>query len=70
VVAVVGTVFILLAAADAVRRRRPTWGFLFLFLFLFSSLAVDGDGGGLGSAPLLRPAFAQHHLLEGHLPRS
>ena len=36
VIPIAGSVFIVLAVADVVRRRRLTWG----FLFLFNSMAV------------------------------
>ena len=36
VIPIAGSIFIVLAIADVVRRRRLTWG----FLFLFSSIAV------------------------------
>ncbi len=62
VVPVIGTVFIMLAAADVVRRRRLTWG----FLFLFNSLAVYWMEtiGDWGQMLLYSPAFVRHHLLD------
>jgi hypothetical protein len=57
-----GSVFIVLAIADAVRRRRLTWG----FLFLFNSLAVYWMEtiGDWGQMLFYSPTFAEHHLLE------
>jgi hypothetical protein len=62
VIPVAGSVFIALAVADAIRRRRLTWG----FLFLFNSLAVYWMEtlGDWGQMLFYSPAFAQHHLLE------
>ncbi|RAV03999.1 hypothetical protein DQP56_01635 [Mycolicibacter senuensis] len=59
---IVGSVFILLAIVDAVRRRRLTWG----FLFLFNSLAVYWMEtiGDWGQMLFYSPAFTEHHLLE------
>jgi energy-coupling factor transporter transmembrane protein EcfT len=62
VIPIAGSVFIILAVADAVRRRRLTWG----FLFLFNSLAVYWMEtiGDWGQMLFYSPAFAEHHLLE------
>ena len=62
VIPIAGSVFIVLAIADAIRRRRLTWG----FLFLFNSLAVYWMEtiGDWGQMLFYSPAFAQHHLLE------
>lgn len=57
-----GSVFIVLAIADVLRRRRLTWG----FLFLVNSMAVYWmeTVGDWGQMLVYSPAFAQHHLLE------
>jgi hypothetical protein len=62
VIPIVGSMFIVLAIADTIRRRRLTWG----FLFLFNSLAVYWMEtlGDWGQMLFYSPAFAQHHLLE------
>lgn len=62
VIPIAGSIFIVLAIADAIRRRRLTWG----FLFLFNSLAVYWmeSVGDWGQMLFYSPAFAQHHLLE------
>jgi Spirocyclase AveC-like len=62
VIPIVGSIFMVLAVADAIRRRRLTWG----FLFLFNSLAVYWMEtiGDWGQMLFYSPAFAQHHLLE------
>jgi hypothetical protein len=62
VIPIGGSVFIVLAAADAIRRRRLTWG----FLFLFNSLAVYWMEtiGDWGQMLFYSPTFAEHHLLE------
>ena len=62
VIPIAGSVFIVLAVADVIRRRRLTWG----FLFLFNSLAVYWMEtiGDWGQMLFYSPAFAQHHLLE------
>nr|WP_318276497.1 hypothetical protein [Mycobacterium eburneum] len=62
VVPVIGGVFIVLAVADVVRRRRLTWG----FLFLFNSVAVYWMEtiGDWGQHLYYSPAFATHHLLD------
>lgn len=62
VIPIVGSVFIVLAVADVVRRRRLTWG----FLFLFNSIAVYWMEtiGDWGQMLFYSPAFAQHHLLD------
>lgn len=62
VIPIVGSVFIVLAIADSVRRRRLTWG----FLFLFNSLAIYWmeSPGDWGQHLMYSPTFAQHHLLE------
>jgi hypothetical protein len=62
VMPVVGSIFIVLAIADVVRRRRLTWG----FLFLFNSLAVYWmeTVGDWGQMLFYSPAFDQHHLLD------
>jgi hypothetical protein len=62
VIPIAGSVFIVLAVADAIRRRRLTWG----FLFLFNSLAVYWmeTMGDWGQMLFYSPAFAEHHLLE------
>jgi hypothetical protein len=62
VIPIGGSIFIVLAAADAIRRRRLTWG----FLFLFNSLAVYWMEtiGDWGQMLFYSPTFAEHHLLE------
>lgn len=62
VIPVVGSIIILLAVADTVRRRRLTWG----FLFLVSSLGVYWMEtiGDWGQQLVYSPAFAEHHLLD------
>ncbi|MET0701613.1 MAG: hypothetical protein ABWY93_18340 [Mycobacterium sp.] len=62
IIPVGGTVAILLVVADAVRRRRLTWG----FLFLFNSVAVYWleTIGDWGQMLFYSPAFADHHLLD------
>ena len=62
VIPIVGSIFIVLAIADVIRRRRLTWG----FLFLFNSLAVYWmeTVGDWGQMLFYSPAFAEHHLLE------
>jgi hypothetical protein len=57
-----GTIFMVLAIADVIRRRRLTWG----FLFLFNSMAVYWMEtiGDWGQMLFYSPAFAEHHLLE------
>jgi len=62
VIPIAGSVFIVLAIADVVRRRRLTWG----FLFLFNSMAVYWmeTAGDWGQMLFYSPAFAEHHLLE------
>lgn len=62
VIPIAGSVFIVLAIADVVRRRRFTWG----FLFLFNSMAVYWMEtiGDWGQMLVYSPAFAQHHLLD------
>ncbi|MBE1551921.1 hypothetical protein GGC64_006008 [Mycobacterium sp. OAS707] len=62
VIPIAGSVFILLAIADVVRRRRMTWG----FLFLFNSMAVYWmeTAGDWGQMLFYSPAFAEHHLLD------
>lgn len=62
VVPILGSVFIVLAVTDVVRRRRLTWG----FLFLFNSLAVYWMEtiGDWGQHLFYSPAFAAHHLLD------
>ncbi|BBU21144.1 hypothetical protein [Mycobacterium xenopi] len=62
VIPFVGSVFILLAIADVIRRRRLTWG----FLFLFNSMAVYWmeTVGDWGQMLFYSPAFARHHLLD------
>jgi hypothetical protein len=62
VIPIAGSVFIVLAIADVIRRRRLTWG----FLFLFNSLAVYWmeTVGDWGQMLFYSPAFAEHHLLE------
>ncbi len=62
VIPIAGTVFIVLAIADVVRRRRLTWG----FLFLFNSMAVYWmeTVGDWGQMLFYSPAFAEHHLLD------
>ncbi|EUA30588.1 hypothetical protein I553_4845 [Mycobacterium xenopi 4042] len=62
VIPIVGSVFIVLAIADAIRRRRLTWG----FLFLFNSMAVYWmeTVGDWGQMLFYSPAFARHHLLD------
>lgn len=62
VIPIAGSIFIVLAIADVVRRRRFTWG----FLFLFNSIAVYWmeTVGDWGQHLFYSPAFAEHHLLE------
>ncbi|QEN16433.1 spirocyclase AveC family protein [Mycolicibacterium sp. ELW1] len=62
VIPIGGSILIVLAIADAVRRRRLTWG----FLFLFNSLAVYWMEtiGDWGQMLFYSPTFAEHHLLE------
>jgi hypothetical protein len=62
VIPIVGSVFIVLAIADVVRRKRLTWG----FLFLFNSLAVYWmeTVGDWGQMLFYSPAFAEHHALD------
>jgi len=62
VIPIVGSIFILLAIADTIRRRRLTWG----FLFLVSSLGVYWMEtiGDWGQHLVYSPAFAEHHLLD------
>jgi len=62
VIPIAGSVFIVLAIADVVRRRRLTWG----FLFLFNSMAVYWmeTAGDWGQMLFYSPAFAEHHLLD------
>lgn len=62
VITIVGSVFIVLAIIDVVRRRRLTWG----FLFLVNSLAVYWMEtiGDWGQMLFYSPAFAEHHLLD------
>src|SRR3546814_91602 len=59
---IAGTIIIVLAIADTVRRRRLTWG----FLFLVSSLGVYWmeTMGDWGQHLVYSPAFAEHHLLD------
>jgi hypothetical protein len=55
VIPAAGGIFIALAIADVIRRRRLTWG----FLFLFNTLAMywmENDRR-LGSAAVLQPCF-------------
>ncbi len=61
VIPIVGSIFIVLAIADVVRRRRLTWG----LLFLFNSIAVYWMEtiGDWGQMLFYSPAFAEHHLL-------
>lgn len=62
VIPIAGSIFIALAVADVIRRRRLTWG----FLFLFNSMAVYWMEtiGDWGQMLYYSPAFARHHLLE------
>lgn len=62
VIPIVGSLFLVLAVADVVRRRRFTWG----FLFLINSIAVYWMEtiGDWGQQLFYSPAFAEHHLLE------
>jgi Spirocyclase AveC-like len=62
VIPIAGSVFIVLAVADVIRRRRLTWG----FLFLFNSMAVYWmeTAGDWGQMLFYSPAFAEHHLLD------
>ena len=62
VIPIVGSVFIVLAVADVIRRRRFTWG----FLFLFNSMAIYWmeTVGDWGQMLFYSPAFARHHLLD------
>jgi Spirocyclase AveC-like len=59
---IVGSIFIVLAIADVIRRRRLTWG----FLFLFNSMAVYWMEtiGDWGQMLYYSPAFTEHHLLD------
>jgi hypothetical protein len=62
VIPIFGSLFLVLAIADVVRRRRLTWG----FLFLINSLAVYWmeTVGDWGQQLFYSPAFAEHHLLD------
>ncbi|MCV7205034.1 hypothetical protein H7J71_23785 [Mycolicibacterium peregrinum] len=62
VIPIVGSIFIVLAIVDVVRRRRFTWG----FLFLFNSIAVYWMEtiGDWGQELFYSPAFTAHHLLD------
>jgi hypothetical protein len=62
VIPIAGSIFIVLAIADVVRRRRLTWG----FLFLFNSMAVYWmeTAGDWGQMLFYSPSFAEHHLLD------
>ncbi|MGV0793296.1 spirocyclase AveC family protein [Mycolicibacterium sp. XJ1819] len=62
VIPIVGSIFIVLAIADVIRRRRLTWG----FLFLFNSMAVYWmeTVGDWGQMLFYSPAFTEHHLLD------
>ncbi|EUA37069.1 putative membrane protein [Mycobacterium avium subsp. avium 2285 (R)] len=59
---IIGSIVIVLAVADVIRRRRLTWG----FLFLFNSLAVYWMEtiGDWGQMLFYSPTFAEHHLLD------
>jgi hypothetical protein len=59
---IVGSIFIVLAIVDVIRRRRLTWG----FLFLFNSIAVYWMEtiGDWGQQLFYSGAFAEHHLLD------
>ncbi len=59
---IIGSIFIVLAVADVIRRRRLTWG----FLFLFNSMAVYWmeTVGDWGQMLIYSPTFAEHHLLD------
>ncbi|CAN5505248.1 hypothetical protein BH11ACT8_BH11ACT8_12880 [soil metagenome] len=62
VIPIVGSVIIVAAIADSVRRRRLTWG----LLFLTCSLGVYWmeTMGDWGQQLVYSPAFAEHHLLD------
>ncbi|WP_156749723.1 hypothetical protein [Mycobacterium sp. E1747] len=62
VIPIVASIFMVLAVADVIRRRRLTWG----FLFLVNSMAVYWMEtiGDWGQQLFYSPAFARHHLLE------
>ena len=62
VIPIAGSLVIVLAIADSVRRRRLTWG----FLFLFNSMLVYWmeSTGDWGQELIYSPTFAQHHLLD------
>lgn len=62
VIPIVGSVFVVLAVLDVIRRRRLTWG----FLFIFNSMAVYWMEtiGDWGQQLYYSPAFAEHHLLD------
>ncbi|ODQ87968.1 hypothetical protein BHQ18_21560 [Mycolicibacterium flavescens] len=59
---IIGSIFIVLAIADVIRRRRLTWG----FLFLFNSMAVYWmeTVGDWGQMLIYSPTFTEHHLLD------
>lgn len=60
VMPLVGSLVIILAVADTVRRRRLTWGFLFLAnSMLVYWMETIGDWG---QELIYSPTFAQHHL--------
>src|SRR5690606_26346750 len=61
-VPIIGSIVIVLAIADVVRRRRLTWG----FLFLFNSMAVYWMEtiGDWGQMLIYSPTFTEHHLLD------
>lgn len=62
VVPIAGSLVVLLAVADSVRRRRPTWGLLFLVnSMLVFWMETMGDWG---QQLVYSPAFAEHHLLD------
>lgn len=62
VIPIVGSVVILLALADSIRRGRPTWG----MLFLSNSMLVYWmeSVGDWGQELIYSPAFALHHAMD------
>lgn len=62
VIPIAGSLVIILAVVDSVRRRRPTWG----LLFLVNSMLVYWmeSMGDWGQELIYSPRFARHHLLD------
>jgi hypothetical protein len=62
VIPIAGSVVILLAIIDSIRRRRPTWGLLFLSnSMLVYWMETIGDWG---QELVYSPTFIQHHALD------